>query len=219
MWNDYIYIYPLQVYQFQEPFLPPPAPPSPPACQMLQDAAARTRAKKEETNDQEGVTIMAPAITGEIPSVVPFAASELGNGHCIAGMYLEQSYSLLCPSPLLPCSIRGCPEPCPARLFFCQGGRPLSLSGKPHPLTHPAGNPHPHTPLSFIKPRPLLQGPLPAFSAENSWSAPRLLCIRRGEAGFGLSVRGSRPTKISALDEGGPAEVCLVGGGIPVIML
>ena len=127
--------------------LPPPPPPPPPACQMLQDAAARTRAKKEETNDQEGVTIMAPAITGEIPSVVPFASSELGNGHCIAGIYLEQSYSLLCPSTLLRCSIRGCPEPCPARLFFCQGGRPLSQSGKPHPLTHPAcrkpSPPHP----------------------------------------------------------------------------
>ena len=62
---------------------------------MLQDAAARTRAKKEETSDQEGVTIMAPAITGETPSVVPFASSELGNVQVCIHVYLEQSYSLL----------------------------------------------------------------------------------------------------------------------------
>lgn len=52
-----------------------------------------------------------------------------------------------------------------------------------------------------------LQGPLPAFSAENSWSHPRILHIRRGPGGFGLSIKGSRPTKISAVDEGSPAQV------------
>jgi hypothetical protein len=30
--------------------------------QMLQDAAARTRAKKEEMSEEEGASIMAPAI-------------------------------------------------------------------------------------------------------------------------------------------------------------
>ena len=48
---------------------------------------------------------------------------------------------------------------------------------------------------------------MPAFSPENSWSAPRLLCIRRGEGGFGLSIKGSRPAKISTVDQSSPAEV------------
>lgn len=34
---------------------------------MLQDAAAATRAKKEETSELEGVTIIAPAITRKTP--------------------------------------------------------------------------------------------------------------------------------------------------------
>jgi hypothetical protein len=108
-----------------------------PLCQMLQDAAARTRAMKEDMSEQEGVTIMAPAIT---PSEIAL-------------------------NPVFP----------------------DFSSVKVDDLFHSLG-------------------PLPAFSAENSWSAPRVLCIRRGGEGFGLSIKGSRPTVISAVDVGSPAE-------------
>lgn len=50
-------------------------------------------------------------------------------------------------------------------------------------------------------------GPLPEFSAENKWSPPRAVLITRGEAGFGFSVRGSRPVFMSSVDQGSPAAL------------
>jgi hypothetical protein len=108
-----------------------------PLCQMLQEAAARTRAKKEEMSEEEGVTIMAPAIK---PSEVAL-------------------------KPVFP----------------------QFSSVRVEDLFHSLG-------------------PLPAFSPESTWSAPRVLTIHRGEAGLGLSLKGSRPTSVSSVDHGSPAQ-------------
>ncbi|CAI8016224.1 Rhophilin-2 [Geodia barretti] len=108
-----------------------------PLCQMLQDAAARTRAKKEEMSEEEGASIMAPAI------------------------------------------------------------KPSEITLKP---VFPE--------FSSVEVEDLFRslGPLPAFSAENSWSTPRVLTIHRGKGGLGLSLRGSRPSSVSAVEDGSPAE-------------
>jgi predicted metalloprotease with PDZ domain len=117
---------------------------------MLQDAAARTRAKKEEMSEEEGASIMAPAI------------------------------------------------------------KPSEIALKP---VFPE--------FSSVEVEDLFRslGPLPAFSAENSWSTPRVLTIHRGKGGLGLSLRGSRPSSVSAVEDGSPAEdmgVC-VGDWVLVV--
>ena len=52
-----------------------------------------------------------------------------------------------------------------------------------------------------------MQGPLPVFTAENSWAPPRTVTLSRVEEGFGFSIRGSKPITISGVDKGGQAEV------------
>jgi len=49
-------------------------------------------------------------------------------------------------------------------------------------------------------------GPLPVFTAENSWAPPRTVTLSRVEEGFGFSIRGSKPIAISGVDKGGQAE-------------
>jgi len=51
-----------------------------------------------------------------------------------------------------------------------------------------------------------MQGPLPVFTAENSWAPPRTVTLSRVEEGFGFSIRGSKPIAISGVDKGGQAE-------------
>lgn len=52
-----------------------------------------------------------------------------------------------------------------------------------------------------------IQGPLPTFSAANNWEAPRCVRLKKGSIGYGLSVRGSKPVRISAVEKGTEAEV------------
>ncbi len=47
------------------------------------------------------------------------------------------------------------------------------------------------------------------FSAEHSWSPPRVVTLKKGDGGFGFSVRGSRPVVVTGVDKGGQAEVCV----------
>lgn len=56
------------------------------------------------------------------------------------------------------------------------------------------------------------QGPLPHFSAENTWSSPRrvILVMGEGQGSYGFSLRGHRPARISGVDEDTPA---MVSGG------
>ena len=56
--------------------------------QMLQDAAARTRAKKEEMSEEEGASIMAPAIKRE-------ALSKETHSHKLASSSLLQPQRFL----------------------------------------------------------------------------------------------------------------------------
>ena len=53
----------------------------------------------------------------------------------------------------------------------------------------------------------VVQGPLPTFSALNNWEAPCCVKIKRGPSGYGFSVRGSKPVRISGVDKGSGAEV------------
>lgn len=53
----------------------------------------------------------------------------------------------------------------------------------------------------------LYQGPLPSFSAENSWTVPRTVVLRKGKSGFGFSLKGSHPVSFFDIEEAGPAKV------------
>ena len=48
---------------------------------------------------------------------------------------------------------------------------------------------------------------MPTFSAANNWEAPRCVRVNKGDTGYGFSVRGSKPVRISGVDKGGEAEV------------
>ena len=98
-------------------------------------------------------------------------------------------------------SLRDCSETSFSTVLIGGGAGLVSFSGeREHFCEHPPNN--------FLPPPPpLSQGPMPAFSAENTWSIPRVLTIHRGEAGLGLSLKGSRPSSVSAVEDGSPAEV------------
>eukprot|EP00731_Ephydatia_muelleri_P025948 Em0018g48a len=49
-------------------------------------------------------------------------------------------------------------------------------------------------------------GPLPSFSAENSWTVPRTVVLRKGKSGFGFSLKGSHPVSFFDIEEAGPAK-------------
>ena len=51
------------------------------------------------------------------------------------------------------------------------------------------------------------QGPLPAFSAEHSWSSPRTVTLSRVEGELGFSIRGAKPVTVSGVDKDSQAEV------------
>lgn len=56
-------------------------------------------------------------------------------------------------------------------------------------------------------PSPHSQGPLSVFSARNRWRLVGPVHVTRGEAGFGLTLRGDAPVLIAAVIPGGPAAV------------
>lgn len=64
-----------------------------------------------------------------------------------------------------------------------------------------------------------LQGPLPAFSAENSWSDEKTLNITKEEGGFGFTAKGSRPATVYKVDKGSPAKVRTVSGNMALSQL
>jgi hypothetical protein len=50
-------------------------------------------------------------------------------------------------------------------------------------------------------------GPLPAFSGDNVWSAPRTLLLLRVKGTFGIFVRGAQPVLVTGVEPKGPADV------------
>lgn len=51
------------------------------------------------------------------------------------------------------------------------------------------------------------QGPLSVFSAKNKWYPVRRVHLRRGENGFGFTLRGDSPVLIAGVIPGGCAAV------------
>lgn len=62
-----------------------------------------------------------------------------------------------------------------------------------------------HNPQTFIS---VVQGPLTVFSARSRWHRNHV-CLVRGEAGLGLTLRGDAPVLVAGVLLGGCAAVRL----------
>lgn len=62
----------------------------------------------------------------------------------------------------------------------------------------------------------ITQGPLPAFSGDHSWSKPRSIVLSKQKGGFGFTIKGSMPVKISGVDSGKSADVSAMVMQLPV---
>ena len=102
------------------------------------------------------------------------------------------------------CSCRNHSDSSSSRLYISKSARYLPYLGKSHTHTHT------HTKKVCFKVLNIslcAQGPLPAFSAEHSWSSPRTVTLSRVEGELGFSIRGAKPVTVSGVDKDSQAEV------------